>query len=95
MVLFLSTVKVPLISSIVSLQWMFLSCRSRFAAIRTPPCGSCGLSLCWMSKPRSFGSISLEAIHLSNQVSVWDRVNDNRLCFHPRMRNPALCVCTG
>ena len=62
MVWFPSAITVPLISSIVSLQWMFLSCRSRLAAIRTTPCGSCGLSLRWMSKPRSFGSISLEAI---------------------------------
>ena len=69
MVWFPSTVTVPLISSIVSLQWMFLSCRSSLAAIRTPPCGSCSLSLRWMSKPRSFGSTSLEAMLLSNQVS--------------------------
>ena len=66
---FPSTVTVPLISSIVSLQWMFLSCRSRLAAIRTPPCGSCSLSFRWISKPRSFGSTSLEAMLLSNQVS--------------------------
>ena len=69
MVWFPSMVTVPLISSIVSLQWMFLSCRARLAAIRTPPCGSCGLSLHLMSKPRSFGSILLEAMLLSNQVS--------------------------
>ena len=69
MVLFPSTVTVPLMSSMASLQWMFLNCRSCLAAIRTPLCGSCGLSRRWMSKPRSFGSISLEAMLLSNQVS--------------------------
>ena len=36
----------------------------------TPPCGSPGLSLLWMSKPRLFGSISLDLMDSSSQVSV-------------------------
>ena len=46
------------------------SCRNFFAAIRTPPCGSPGLSLLCISYSSEPGIISDEAILLSSHVSV-------------------------
>ena len=45
-------------------------CRNSFAAIRTPPCGSPGLSLLCISYSSELGNILDEAILLSSNVSV-------------------------